>query len=115
MVIYAYQKFNILLKLLYSKRRGGKKLEKQELKLATELMHELKATSKRWFIAFLVVLGLWFATIGVFIWYISLPVEETTATDIAQEADNDSYNQVIGGDFVGGETENSSIPDGAKG
>ena len=90
-------------------------MEKQELKLATELMHELKATSKRWFIAFLVVLGLWFATIGVFIWYISLPVEETTTTDIAQEADNDSYNQVIGGDFVDGETESTGIPDSPKG
>ena len=64
-------------------------MEKQEMKLATELMHELKAASKRWFIAFLVVLGLWFATIGAFIWYISLPVEETTTTDIAQEADDD--------------------------
>jgi hypothetical protein len=78
-------------------------VEKQEMKLATELMHELKATSKRWFIAFLVVLGLWFATIGGFIWYISLPVEETT--DIAQEADDDSYNQIVGGDFYGSQTE----------
>lgn len=82
-------------------------MENQEAKLATELMHELKATSKRWFIAFLVMLGLWFATIGGFIWYISLPVEETTSTDIAQEADDDGYNQVIGGDLVGGKTESS--------
>ena len=84
-------------------------MENQEAKLATELMHELKATSKRWFIAFLVVLGLWFATIGGFIWYISLPAEETTATDtdISQEADNNGYNQVIGGDLVGSETEST--------
>jgi hypothetical protein len=75
------------------------------MNLATELMHEIKAASKRWFIAFLVVLGLWFATIGGFIWYISLPVEETT--DIAQEADNDSYNQIVGGDFFGSEATNS--------
>lgn len=46
-----------------------------EESLATELLHELKATSKRWFIAFVVVLILWFATIGAFLWYISLPVE----------------------------------------
>lgn len=90
-------------------------MEKQEMKLATELMHELKAASKRWFIAFLVVLGLWFATIGAFIWYISLPVEETTATDIAQEADDDSYNQVIGGDFIGSEAESSDTQDSPKG
>lgn len=85
-------------------------MEKQEMKLATELMHELKAASKRWFIAFLVVLGLWFATIGAFIWYISLPVEETTttSTDISQEADDEDYNQVIGGDFIGSEAESTN-------
>ena len=70
--------------------------------LATELIAELKASSKRWFIAFLTVLVLWFATIGVFIWYISLPVEEY---EIEQAADNDSYNQVVGGDYNGGEAE----------
>lgn len=80
-------------------------MDNQEMNLATELMHELKAASKRWFIAFLVVLGLWFATIGGFIWYISLPVEETT--DIAQEADNNGYNQVVGGDFFGSEATSS--------
>lgn len=80
-------------------------MDNQEMNLATELMHELKAASKRWFIAFLVVLGLWFATIGGFIWYISLPAEETTSTDISQEADNDGHNQVVGGDFIGSETD----------
>ena len=83
-------------------------MDNQEMNLATELMHELKAASKRWFIAFLVVLGLWFATIGGFIWYIGLPVEETTSTDISQEADNDGHNQVVGGDFIGSETGSQS-------
>lgn len=45
--------------------------------LALEMMRELKANSKRWFISFLVVLVLWFTTIGIFIWYINQPVEET--------------------------------------
>ena len=83
-------------------------MDNQEMNLATELMHELKAASKRWFIAFLVVLGLWFATIGGFIWYIGLPVEETTSTDISQEADNDGHNQVVGGDFICSETGSQS-------
>ena len=69
--------------------------------LATELLHELKQSSKRWFIAFLVVLGLWFATIGVFIWYISLPVEEY---DIDQNATDRSFN-IVGGSNYGSETE----------
>lgn len=69
--------------------------------LATELLKELKATSKRWFIAFLVVLILWFATIGVFIWYISLPVE-----DIAIENQDGNANYIgndMNGDINNGE------------
>lgn len=63
--------------------------------LATELLHEVKAQSKRWFTAFIVALILWFATIGVFIWYISLPVEEY---GIVQDAEfGESNIQVIGG------------------
>lgn len=74
---------------------------------ATELLHEVKASSKRWFIAFITVLMLWFATIGIFIWYISLPVEETEYT-VDQEANDRSFN-LIGGDYNGGEAE-SDIP-----
>lgn len=71
--------------------------------LATELIHELKAQSKRWFIAFIVILALWFGTIGIFIWYISLPVEEYS---IDQESDNVSRNFIVGGNY-GGETESN--------
>lgn len=73
--------------------------------LATEMLHELKASSKRWFIAFLVTLVLWFATIGVFIWYISLPVEEYYEDyTVEQDADHNGINKFIGGDSYG-ETE----------
>lgn len=72
--------------------------------LATEILHELKLNAKRWFIAFLTVLVLWFATIGTFIWYISLPVEEYD-TYIEQESTDKSFNN-IGGNIYGGETEN---------
>ena len=71
--------------------------------LATELIHELKAQSKRWFIAFLVILALWFGTIGIFIWYISLPIEEYS---IDQDSDNSSRNLIIGGNY-GSETESN--------
>ena len=71
-----------------------------EHKFATELLHEVKASAKRWFIAFLVVLGLWFATIGAFLWYISLPVE-VTDTQVEQQSDNNSNNYVVGGDYNG--------------
>lgn len=63
--------------------------------LATELLHEVKAQSKRWFTAFIIVLVLWFATIGAFLWYISLPVEEI---EINQGADNATRSiQIVGG------------------
>ena len=66
---------------------------------ATELLKEVKASAKRWFIAFLVVLGLWFATIGAFVWYISLPVE--VVDSVEQQSDNNSNNYVVGGDYNG--------------
>ena len=53
--------------------------------LATELLHEIKSQAKRWFIAFIIVLLLWFATIGAFLWYISLPVEEYTVEQTADD------------------------------
>ncbi len=65
--------------------------------LALEMMKELKANSKRWFISFLVVLILWFTTIGIFIWYINQPIEETTYTQSADtDGDNSSIDQSIG-------------------
>ena len=38
--------------------------------LATELLHELKASARRWFIAFLVMVGLEIITVAGFLWYV---------------------------------------------
>lgn len=71
-------------------------------KLATELLHELKASATRWFYAFIIVLVLWFATIAGFLWYISLPVEETV---IENESGNAAYvGNDMNGDFNYGES-----------
>lgn len=78
-----------------------------DVSLATELLHEVKASAKRWFVAFIVVLCLWFATIGAFLWYISLPVE-VTDTQVEQQSDNNSSNYVIGGDYDGGLSESDT-------
>ena len=43
----------------------------EEKSLAYEILVELRTNCRRWFIAFVVVLLLWFATIGGFVWYIS--------------------------------------------
>lgn len=69
--------------------------QRNEVTLATELLHELKATSKRWFIAFCIMVALEFATIVGFMWYISLPVDELT---IENDSGNANY---IGNDLNG--------------
>lgn len=38
--------------------------------LAMELLKEVQAQSKRWMIAFITILVMWFLTIGGFIWYL---------------------------------------------
>ena len=67
--------------------------------LALEMLKELKAQSKRWFVSFIIVLMLWFATIGVFIWYINQPIEEiTTDEQVIEDIDNSNnstYTQTI--------------------
>lgn len=70
--------------------------------LATEMLRELKANNRRLFIALIVVLTLWFATIGAFLWYISLPVEEYT---IDQYTDGDANTLIGMGDVYGNPTE----------
>lgn len=70
--------------------------------LATELLHEVKASAKRWFIIAIVELFVILAVIAGFLWYITLPVEEYT---IEQEATDRSFNMINGGDWNGGETE----------
>jgi hypothetical protein len=70
--------------------------------LASELLHEVNANAKRWFIAFCVMVGLEIATIIGFMWYISLPVEEG---NITQESDDSSDNYIVGGDYNGSSTD----------
>ena len=73
---------------------------KENMTLATELLHELKASAKRWFIAFCVMVFLEIATIAGFLWYISLPIEEYESTEqYIEDIDSESGNftQTING------------------
>lgn len=78
--------------------------------LATEMLRELKANNRKWFVAFLVALTLWFATIGGFLWYISLPMEDIS---ISQKADGNS-NLVGIGDMHGGKSDSKVQETGEK-
>lgn len=73
--------------------------------LATELLHEIKSSARRWFVIAMVelciIIGL---GIGI-LWYLSLPAE-TVETEYSQEMEmddmeNSTATQVIGGNYNG--------------
>lgn len=70
-------------------------------KLATELLHELKSSARRWFVAFVIMCAVELATIGGFLWYISLPVDEYEVSQEANENVNSRTTQIIDGDYNG--------------
>ena len=73
--------------------------------LATELLHEIKRTSKRNFILFIITLVMLFVTNALWLYAWTLPVEETTIT---QESEDNGSNHSIDseGDVNYGETNN---------
>ncbi len=68
----------------------------EEVTLAMEILKEVKASAKRWFIAFVITLCIEVATIGGFLWYLSLPVEECVTVE--NEDGNANY---VGEDLNG--------------
>ena len=66
-------------------------MENEVQTLATELLHELKASAKRWFIIAVIELLIILGIAGGFIWYLSLPVEEET---VSVESDDGNANYV---------------------
>jgi len=72
----------------------------EEKTLATELLHEIKMSAKRWFIAFIIMVILEILTISGFLWYITLPVEEvvTEYTQNAEDIEDSMVRQLIGGE-----------------
>ena len=66
--------------------------------LATELLHELKASAKRWFIIAVIELFIILAMAGGFIWYLSLPVDEEVVTVESDDNGNANY---VGNDVTG--------------
>lgn len=73
-------------------------MDEEGMTLASEILAELKASARRWFIAFLIMLGIEVGTICGFLWYISLPVDEDTVT-IENDEGNANY---VGRDLNGG-------------
>lgn len=76
--------------------------EIQEQSFAMELLKDQKKQNKRQFIIILVILGMWFATIGYLVYVLNDIGTETTTTDetydMSTEEGNNNY---IGGDNNG--------------
>ena len=59
---------------------------KVEESLAMELLKGYSSQAHRWFIAFVIVLCMWFGTIGGFIWFLNqYNFESNTSTVITQD------------------------------
>ena len=75
----------------------------QEHSFAMELLHDARKTNKRQFIVILVILGMWFATIGYLVYIlndIGTTTEETTTQEIT-DFDTINGNIVNKGDING--------------
>ena len=90
------------------------KEEIQELKeqsLAMELLHQSKKTNKRLYIILIVVLCMWFITIGYLVYILNdiSSVETTTTQEVSQE-NSDGTNNFIGnnGDVINGKTKSKT-------
>ena len=75
-------------------------MDEEGTTLATEMLREMQRSAKRWFIAFLIMIVLEAMTVAGFLWYISLPVEETVTVE------NDEGNANYIGGYVGGDVNN---------
>lgn len=63
--------------------------------LAMELLHQLKSNTRKWFIAFMIVLIMFFASNIAWLYAWSLPTESTTTTTTYDADSEDNGNAVI--------------------
>ena len=67
--------------------------------LESILMHFSKII-KSLIITIVIIVLLWFATIGVFIWYSSLPIDEVSSTEqVAEDIELSTLNQIAGDSY----------------
>ena len=75
--------------------------EIQEESFATQILKDYKKQSKRQFIVILVILIMWFATIGYLIYILNDIGVETTTTETYDMNTENGNNNFIGGDNNG--------------
>ena len=72
-------------------------MDNEGVTLASELMHELKKSAKRWFIAFIIMIIVETSTVVGFLWYLSLPAD-SQETIVENDDGNANY---VGSDLNG--------------
>lgn len=92
-----------------SLREDIEKVQKkvEETSFAMDLLKDYKTQNKRQFIIILVILGMWFATIGYLVYVLNdIGTLEETTQEVTQESDNGN-NNFIGndGDIINGKAE----------
>lgn len=76
--------------------------EIQEESFATQILQDYKKQNKRQFIVILVILGMWFATIGYLVYVLNdIGTETTTTTETYDMNTDNGNNNFIGGDNNG--------------
>ena len=75
--------------------------ELQEQSLAMSLLKDYKKQNKRQFVIILVILGMWFATIGYLVYILNDIGTETTTTESYDMSTENGNNNFIGGDNNG--------------
>lgn len=71
--------------------------------LATELLHEVKRTSKRWFIMWIITIALLFITNIAWLYAWCLPTETvTTTTELSTDGDSNAIYSGNGDVNIGG-------------
>lgn len=68
----------------------------EEESLAMSLLKDYKKNNKRMFALLVIILILWFATIGSFVWYINQFDFVTETTQEMTDIDNSTATQTIG-------------------
>ena len=80
--------------------------EVREQSFASEILSDYKKANKRQFATIIIILCMWFATIGYLVYILNdiSYIEETTIT----QENEDGYNNYIGndGDIINGKTDN---------
>ena len=83
----------------------------EEQSFALDLLRDYKKQNKRQFIVILVILSMWFITIGYLVYVLNdIGTIETTTTQEVSQENTDGTNNFVGndGDIINGKAENKA-------